>query len=74
MLTYSGYGTDENISWEVAYRTLTLTGTTMKDYATAAESRPGWESDAGWSRVTAVEISSGITNVGNCAFYNCTGI
>ena len=74
-------GDGSNITWELKENdtqlnpnvTLYLTGTgAMKDF-----SSNGYYSTAGWSRwctrITAVVISSGITNIGDYAFYSDDG-
>ena len=44
----------------------------MNDY-TETE-RPTWETDPDWGNVTTVAVSTGVTTVGNYAFYNGTHI
>lgn len=44
----------------------------MENYSKYA--RPAWEAGVGWSGVSVVSISAGVTSVGNSAFRGCTGV
>lgn len=57
-----------NVTWSLSEGTLTITGKgAMKDYSQSE--RPGWEN---WkSSITSVVIDSGVTSIGEMAFYDC---
>ena len=81
-------GNDGNIHWTISGDTLTLEkgsgadsgemrdwtsiDTKPENYPSAA--RPAWEYGAGWSSVTNIVMKSGITNVGEYAFYGFSAL
>ncbi len=73
--TYGGAGIDGNIGWAIKNGTLTL----EKDVSAESgemnsysyDQRPLWESDGNWETVSNVTIGSGVTSIGDYAFYSC---
>ena len=60
----------ENLSWTLSGGTLTITGTgDMKNYS---QGRAPW--DAYTDQITAVSIGTGVTSIGNFAFYYCRNL
>ena len=67
--TWSGTCGD-NLTWELTDGVLTISGTgAMSNYTSSSSP---WYSYR--SSITSVVIEEGVTNIGNYAFYNCTGL
>ncbi len=61
----------DNATWNLNGTTLTISGTGAMTSFSTSSSVP-WRSSA--SKITAVNISSGITNIGSYAFDSCTAL
>ena len=59
-----------SVTWNLAGGVLTISGTgPMKDYMGRSEHAPWYQ-----EYITTVTIGSGVTTIGNEAFYECTGL
>ena len=63
----------ENLTWDLTDGVLTISGTgAMKDYDYYSSNKSPWYNNH--SSITSVTIGTGVTSIGDYAFYGCIGL
>ena len=63
----------ENLTWDLTDGVLTISGTgAMKDYDYYSSNKSPWYNNH--SSITSVTIGTGVTSIGDYAFYGCSGL